>query len=231
MKYVIYLRVSTEQQANSGLGLEAQREKCRNYIPEGSEILEFSDEGFSGALESKKRPALVCAIDSLNKDDILLIANRDRIGRDPIVNAMIEREIEEKKAFLVSASGDFNGNKDPSSVLMRRMVDVFAEYERLIIGVRTRVALSVKKNKNERVGYIPYGYRLCEDGIHLEKDIEEQRKIDLIFSMRNQDISLRKIASEMNSRGEYKRYNKKWNHVSLLHIIRNERARRATTSR
>lgn len=220
MKYVIYLRVSTDQQ---GLGIEAQREICQKYLSNFAmpETVEFYDQGYSGALELDKRPGLLSAIGALCKGDVLLIAKRDRIGRDPIVNAMIERAVDRKKAKLVSASGDTREDNDPSSILMKRMVDAFAEYERLIIGARTKAALQVKKKKNERVGHIPFGYRLCEDGIHIEPDIAEQEALYQIKNLREEQCSLRDIANEMNSRELFNRGGNKWNHVSIYRVMSN----------
>lgn len=220
MKYVIYLRVSTDKQVDSGLGLEAQRNICLSVVPKGSMVLEFADEGFSGALEMEKRPALICALHELQKDDVLLIAKRDRIGRDPIVNAMIERAVERKKAKMMTASGEVRDDNDPTSILMRRMVDAFAEYERLIIGARTKVALAVKKRNNERVGHIPFGFELDEDGIHLRQNSEEQYTLKLMMQHQEDGMSLRSIASQMNF---YKRFNREgpWNHVSLSRVMKN----------
>lgn len=158
MKYIIYLRVSTDQQVNSGLGLEAQRQIYLKLMQNDSQVLEFADEGFSGALEMEKRHALLSALNVLSKDDILIVAKRDRIGRDPIVNAMIERAVERKKARLVSASSDVNDSNDPSSLLMRRMVDAFAEHERLIIGTQTKAAWAVLKKRHQT--YRPYTLRI-----------------------------------------------------------------------
>lgn len=224
MKYVIYLRVSTEQQSESGFGLEAQRDICKKYVQENGnhQTLEFIDEGLSGALSMEKRPNLLKAIDSLNERDIILIAKRDRLGRDIIVNAMIESAIARKKAKLISASGDFRSDDEPTSILMRRMMDAFSEYERLIIGERTRNALQAKKNRNERVGYIPYGFRLHEDGIHLEPDNDEQYNLKLIRRMKIDGKTLREISEEMNF---YKRFNRKgpWNHVSVYRVTKTER--------
>lgn len=220
MKYIIYLRVSTDQQANSGLGLEAQRQICLKLVPNDSQVLEFCDEGYSGALEMEKRPALLSALNILAKDDILLIAKRDRIGRDPIVNAMIERAVERKKARLVSASGDVKDDNDPSSILMRRMVDAFAEYERLIIGARTKAALQVKKKKGERVGYVPYGYRLCIDNVHIEHNDDEQRILAMINEGRKYGLSFRDIATDLNEMKCYNRSGKPWNHVSITRIMK-----------
>ena len=219
MKYIIYLRVSTDQQVNSGLGLEAQRQTCLKLIPKDSQVLEFADEGFSGALEMEKRPALLSALNTLSKDDILLVAKRDRIGRDPIVNAMIERAVERKKAKLISAGGDCNDNNDPSSILMRRMVDAFAEYERLIIGARTKAALAVLKKDGKRTGHIPYGYRLCIDNVHIEEDKDEQYTLKLMRQMQQDGSSLREIANELNF---YNRMNRDgpWNHVSVTRVMK-----------
>jgi len=219
MKYIIYLRVSTDQQVSSGLGLEAQRQICLKLVPNNSHVLEFCDEGYSGALEMEKRPALLSALNILSKDDVLLIAKRDRIGRDPIVNAMIERAVERKKARLVSASGDVNDGKDPSAILMRRMVDAFAEYERLIIGERTKYALSVLKKDGKRTGHIPYGYRLCTDNVHIELDTDEQYTLKLMQQMKSEGNSLREIANQLNF---YKRMNRNgpWNHVSVKRVMK-----------
>lgn len=221
MKYVIYLRVSTDQQTESGLGLEAQREICKKYVLENGnhQSLEFMDEGFSGSLSMEKRPGMLAAIDSLKEGDVLVIAKRDRLGRDIIVNAMIESAIARKKAFLVSANGDFKNDDEPTSILMKRMMDAFSEYERLIIGARTRAALQVKKSRNERVGYIPYGFKLSEDGIHLEEDKDEQYNLKLMKQMKLESTPLRKIADEMNF---FKRFNRKgpWNHVSVKRVMK-----------
>lgn len=222
MKYVIYLRVSTEQQRESGLGMEAQRQMCLAYIAKhGSQsVLEFMDEGFSGSLELDRRPALLESISHLEKGDVLLIAKRDRIGRDPIVNAMIERAVERKKARLVSASGDVNDSNDPSSILMKRMVDAFAEYERLIIGARTKAALQVKKRKGQRIGHIPYGYSLCIDNVHLEHNEDEQIILSLINTGRELGLSYRKIAQDFNEMNILNRQGMKWNHVSITRVMK-----------
>ncbi len=220
MKYVVYLRVSTDIQVQSGLGLEGQRNTCLAYMKNGDEYVEFSDEGFSGALDLDKRPGLMSALNALEADDVLLIATRDRLGRDTIINAMIERAVERKKARIVSASGDFRDDNDPSSVLMRRMMDAFAEYERLIIGARIKVALQIKKTRGERVGYIPYGYRVSEDGKKLEEETREQFILEKMKELRRRGGSFRGICEEMNQVGYLNRYGRPWNHVALQRMIK-----------
>lgn len=219
MKYVIYLRVSTGQQAISGLGLEAQRELCLKKVPKGADVLEFADEGLSGTLDFEKRPALLSAVNCLQKGDIMLIAKRDRIGRDPGVNALIEKAVLRRKATILSASGDFDNNNDPTSILMKRMVDVFAEYECKIIGARTKAALQIKKKNNQRVGHIPYGFQLAEDKIHLLPNEKENENLSLMRQLRGQDYSLRRIAHKLN---ELKKFNRNgiWNHSAVKRVMK-----------
>src|SRR5437016_1706481 len=90
---------------------------------------------------------------------VILVAKRDRLARDPMVAAVAESLAARAGAVVVSADGAGNGD-DPGAVLMRRMVDAFAEYERALIRARTRSALAVKRGRGERISrHVPYGFR------------------------------------------------------------------------
>ena len=222
MHYLAYLRVSTDEQSASGAGLDAQRDACSRYVMQRSAAIdgEFADHGVSGAAGLDKRPALLSAIASLSKGDVLLVAKRDRIGRDPIAVAMIESAVARKGARIVSVAGEGTEGDDPSCVLMRRMVDAFAEYERLIIKSRTKAALQSMKARGERVGHIPYGSRLSADDMHLEADPLEQSILLQIATLQQQGLPLRKIAQELNSRGALNR-GAQWNHVAVSRVSKN----------
>jgi DNA invertase Pin-like site-specific DNA recombinase len=132
--------VSTDKQADSGLGLEAQRAAVnttagRLGLPLASVLV---DAGVSGALSAADRPVLLQAVGALRRGDALLVAKRDRLGRDVIEVALIERMIARRGARVVSAAGEGTDSTDPSGLLMRRLVDSFAEYERQLIGARTK---------------------------------------------------------------------------------------------
>jgi DNA invertase Pin-like site-specific DNA recombinase len=231
MKYVIYLRVSTEQQGESGLGIEAQRAACHKFIRENAlnnneDIIEFKDEGFSGSLDYEQRPGLLNAIAALKKGDILLVAKRDRLGRDVGVNSLIERAVIKKKAKIASAAKDSSYEDDFSSIVMRRMADVFAEIERYMIRGRTKAALQAKKANGERVGRIPYGYKLAEDGKHLEICSEELNLLNQIISLKSQGMSLREIAKDLNSRQLCNRGNR-WTHYAIFRLLKTPQATKA----
>jgi len=131
MKYLIYLRVSTDEQADSQAGLHSQEDSCRGYLRRLStlgEVTVFSDEGVSGAAGLERRPGLLRAINEIKKGDTLIVAKRDRLGRDPIIVAMIESAASRKGARVVSAAGEGTNSDSPADILMRRMIDAFAEY-------------------------------------------------------------------------------------------------------
>lgn len=219
MKYIVYQRVSTEEQADTRNGLNAQLDSCKAYVNRnGGELLSIhSDEGISGATSVDKRPGLLAAIGELGKGDVLIVAKRDRLGRDPLIVAMIEASVNRKGARVISSSGEGTENDDPSSILMRRMVDAFAEYERLIIKSRTKAALQAKKSRGERVGHIPFGSKLAADGKHLEPCDYEQTVLSEISTLKASGLSLREIAQDLNRKGFVNRGGR-WNHVSVSRI-------------
>lgn len=220
MKVYAYLRVSTDQQAESGAGLSAQLNSCQKWaLNQGLEITEvFTEEGISGAAALDKRPILLQAMGLLEKGDVLLIAKRDRLGRDPISVAMIEAGVARKHAKIISVAGEGTENDDPASILMRRMIDAFSEFERNIIRGRTKAAMQAKKARGERVGHIPFGYQLGEEG-KLKKEENEQSILKQISELRKKGLSTRKIAMEMNLRGAFNRGGAQWNHASIHRVM------------
>src|SRR5262245_36387990 len=174
---IAYLRVSPDKQAEPGLCLEAQRASvAATAVRLGLAVRhEFVDAGVSGSLSIADRPVLMQAVGALRRGDVLLVAKRDRLGRDVIAVAMIERLIAKRGARVVSAAGEGTGNEDPSNVLMRRLIDSFSEYERLIIGARTKSALAAKRSRGERVSrFAQFGWAFGANGRLVESSVEQQ---------------------------------------------------------
>jgi DNA invertase Pin-like site-specific DNA recombinase len=216
-------RVSTDEQADSGAGIAAQLDACRTHAERQAWAVggEFVDEGISGASGLDKRPSLLEAIASMGKGDVLLVAKRDRLGRDPIAVAMIEAAVRRKGGRIVSAAGEGTESDDPTSVLMRRIVDAFSEYERLIIKARTKAALQAKKRRGERVGQIPLGHDLADDGRMLVRNDAEQEAIALVLDLRKQGLAMQVISDEMNRRAiPTKRAGCRWHLKTVDRIIR-----------
>lgn len=218
MKVYAYLRVSTDKQVDSGAGLSAQLNSISLYASQKGMLIEsvFSDDGIGGGTETTERPGLTLALEALKKDDILLVAQRDRLARDMDIIRSIEKEIERRKAKLISTAGEGTETHDIKSALIQKtFADLRAQLERMDISDRTRRAMQAKKAKGERVGHIPFGYRLAADGIHIEEDEQEQSIVNQIKELMKQGLSTRKLAEELNARGAFNRGGAKWNHASI----------------
>lgn len=220
-RFIVYRRCSTEEQAERGNGLTAQIDACNTFVQKsgGEVVATFTDQGVSGGSSLEKRLELLAAISQLQSGDILLVSKRDRLCRDPLVMAMIEAAVARKHARIVSVAGEGTENDDPTSILMRRIVDAFSEYERLIIKSRTKAALQAKRDRGERTGHIPFGYRLSADGKHLVIDEQEQAVLDEIRILKSNGLSLRRIADELNNRGVTNRGNT-WNQMSTKRVAK-----------
>lgn len=196
---VAYLRVSTDDQA---LGPEAQRASIRAWAQrEGVELVgEFSDLGVSGAAALDRRPGLLAAVDALERGDLLVVAKRCRLTRDPVAGAMVERLVDRAGGRIVAADGVGEGD-GPEALLLRRMVDAFAEYERALIRGRTRAALAVKAARGERVGGVPYGRQVAADGRTLEANEAEAELVSIVLDLRAAGLSYAAVAAELEKRG------------------------------
>lgn len=218
MATFIYTRVSTQDQADSGAGLNAQRDACRAYAKQQSwEVAgEYVDAGVSGTAPLDKRMGLMTAIGELNKGDVLLVAKRDRLGRDVLLVKMIERMIAKRKASLYALNG--SNEATPEGAFMNSIMDASAAYEVAIIRARTKAALGAKKARGERMGKIPFGFQADTDGVHLVPCETEQRILRQIAELKKAGYSLQRIANTLNHQSLFNRQGNPWNPV-LLHTI------------
>ncbi len=217
-KAIGYLRVSTEEQS---LGPVAQRESLEKWANANNvTLVAVFQEEVSGGAELDKRTQLLAAVDSLKSHGagILIVAKRDRLARDTMLAAMIERLVERAGGTIRSSDGVGNGT-GPESQLLRGMIDLFAQYERALIKSRTKAALAVKKSRGQRTGQIPYGYQLATDGVALQPNQAEQATVTLIFSLRSEGLTLAGIANKLNLDGIPAR-GKKWHTTTITRILK-----------
>jgi site-specific DNA recombinase len=232
-RIVIYLRVSTDEQAESGLGLEAQLAACHAVAHRlGAPVAAIHRDELTGATPLDRRPGLMDAIAAVARGDLLLVAKRDRLARgDAMLTAMIEAAVRRRGGRILSAAGEGTDDDDPASILMRRMIDAFAEYERLIIAARTRAALRAKSARGERAGQVPYGHRLSGEGPRsrkrdlptgLEPDQAEVATIALMVELRATGRSLRAIARELDRRGHRTKNGRPWRQSTVHDVLRRQ---------
>jgi len=215
---IAYLRVSTDEQH---LGPVAQRSAIEAFCArEGLTVTAWHvDHGVSGAAALDKRPALMAAVDNLTPGAVLIVSSRDRLARDTMAAAMIERLAVRAGASIVAASGAGNGDS-PEALLMRRMMDAFAEYERALIRARTTRALAVKKSRGERVGQIPFGFTLADDGVTLTAQPEEQKAMEVIAALRSEGLSVRAITETLNAAYKTAARGKKWHATTVTRLLK-----------
>lgn len=222
-KAIGYLRVSTEDQVNSGLGLEAQRGSILKVAKQMSvNVADFYlDEAVGGAASVDKRLGLMNAIEALRTGDVLIVAKRDRLARDTMLSCWLEKEVQKRGARIISAAGEGTESDEPTAILMRRIVDAFAEYERQVIRARTKAALQAKRKRGEKTGgTLEYGFNLAADGKTLLKNNREQKNIALIVKLRKSGKTLQAISDELHKRSIKSKTNKRWQCQSISNIYK-----------
>ena len=140
---IAYCRVSTEEQAVSGLGLAAQesaiRAECeRRGLPL---VALHTDAGVSG--KSLARPALTAALDALSEGtgSVLMVAKLDRLTRSVHDATGLMLAAEKGGWGLVALDAPVD-TTTPQGAAMAQVLAVFAEMERRLIGERTKAALA-----------------------------------------------------------------------------------------
>lgn len=152
---VAYLRVSTDDQANFGAGLDAQRAAIAAEAARRgwTVIAEYADEGISGGKGLDQRPGLAAAVEAVEAGHagILLAAKVDRISRSVRDTAdLVDRA---RRAGWQLLTCDLNvDTSTPHGEAMLSVMSTFSQLERRLIGQRTREALAVRKAQGVRLG-------------------------------------------------------------------------------
>jgi DNA invertase Pin-like site-specific DNA recombinase len=199
-KFISYLRVSTQRQGRSGLGLEAQQETVANYLNGGKwELVEEVVEVESG--KRNDRPELPRALSLCRVHGAtLLVAKLDRLARNvAFISALMEAGVDFVAVDLPQA------NK-----LTVHIMAAMAEYEAGAISTRTKAALAAAKARGTKLG----GYRWAIETVACKGNAESVKVWAGQASKRASDLmplveaikaegatSLRQIADELNRRG------------------------------
>lgn len=208
---VAYVRVSTEEQANEGVSLEAQEVKVRAYCAlRGLELVELVvDAGVSAGkgLNTRDGGARVLELVKGRKVEAVVAMKLDRLFRDASDCLAVTAAWD--KASVSLHLVDMGGQAvDTSSAMGRFFLTIMAgaaEMERNQIRERTRMAMAHKRSKHELVGAVPYGFTLHDDGVRLVENNAEQLVIREARTLREAGLSLRGIAAALAARGFHAR--------------------------
>jgi DNA invertase Pin-like site-specific DNA recombinase len=235
MKYVIYLRVSTQEQDH-----RTQEQKCLQFLKHQDanpfEYLIYKDK-ITSRKPLLKREGLQGALKSLRKGDILVAMRTDRLARNLHETTCIIHELEMKGADILLIDQPGIKNK-----VLLGLYAGMAEEEGKMIRKRIKDKLDVKRMRNERVSrYIPYGYKLdmessvevntlnrkkvTKPGLLIE-EFREQQVLTLMCRLFDQGYSFRNIALLLNKRGYLNRNEKPFQQMTIYRILlRTGRAR------
>ncbi len=186
MQVLGYVRVSTEEQADSGAGLAAQRAaiaaECERRGWQVVRVLE--DAGYSA--KDLKRPGIREALETLERREAgaLVVAKLDRLSRSMIDFTGVMAKAQKQGWALVALDCAVD-TTTPAGEAMAHMLATFAQFERRLIGQRTREALAAKRAAGVRLGR-PRS---------MPEDVRRE-----IAELRASGMSLRQIADGLNDR-------------------------------
>lgn len=198
MHYVTYLRVSTDRQGKSGLGLDAQRKAVADHVAGKGEIAAEYVEIESG--KKNDRPQLARALAEAKRiGAVLLIAKLDRLARNvAFIANLLEAGVEIAAADMPEAN----------RFLLHVMAAV-AEHEAQVISDRTRAALAAAKASGVvlgwsmpgRAGEQRHAARKGADRNARKADQHAANVLPVIHQIAARGASLRQIADELKARG------------------------------
>ena len=220
LRAAIYLRVSTDEQAASGLGLAAQQERCRALaLAKGWQMTGlYSDEGVSGTLDPKARPeaSRLLADAAAGLVDVVVVLKLDRWARRAEYVHRTLRELDELGVGFTSVSEPV----DTSSAMGKAFIGisaVFAELERNLIAERTRAALAVKRSRGERLGAPRLGLRVAQGVATVDE--AEARTVERIRALRAAGLSLTAIAATLRAEGWATKRGGRWDHSNVRKVL------------
>lgn len=211
MNLTAYLRVSTDRQAEHGLGLDVQRAAITAWAKAHDHRVTMwtADEGVSGSNGLDARVGLAEALDALRTHAVgaLVVYRLDRLARDLVLQEQLLADVWRMGGRVCSTSASEDAYldpegaaDDPSRALVRQILGAVSQYERSMIRLRLR---SGKVRKRASGGFtggqVPLGWR-AEDGA-LVADEAEQEALRRILRLRVEGLSLRGICAVLEAEG------------------------------
>ena len=199
-RFVAYLRVSTQRQGSSGLGLEAQREIIHNYLRDRKPIFEYV-EVESGRKTDKGRPKLKEALSQCRTYGAkLIVAKLDRLARNvSFLSALLDSDVE-----IVFC--DFpQANK-----MVLHILASISQYEAELISTRTKQALAAKKARGCKLGNPEHLMDKHKEAIansnktnrmKAENNPNNKRAIAMLRILAEQGMTLTEMTDKLNKEG------------------------------
>ena len=219
---VAYLRVSTTQQAQDGVSLDAQEAKAKMYAElYDLEVVEFiTDPGVSA--KTLERPGLKKALELLDQGhaEALLVVKLDRLTRSVRdLGWLLDNYFAKKDGPALLCVAEQVDTRSAAGRLVLNVLMSVAQWERETTAERTSSALQHKASIGEYTGgKAPYGWKISSDGVKLDPDPTEQSVIVAAVALRNSGLSLRAVGKELCAKGLLPRSGNSW-HASSIKVV------------
>jgi DNA invertase Pin-like site-specific DNA recombinase len=206
LRAVGYIRVSTAEQASSGLGMEAQRTAITTACTQRGWLLQefFEDAGVSSV--ARHRPGLAAALAAVRagEADAIVVAKLDRLARSTLHAATLFADAAKNNWELIIVDVDASSG---GGRFMRNVMAAAAEYEHELIAARTRDALAAARARGIKLGRPR----------DIEPDVE-----DRIVSLRKRSrLSARAIAKRLESAHVLSpRGSERWHPATITRVLR-----------
>lgn len=227
MDAIGYVRVSTDKQADEGASLDVQCDKVATYCDlHDLELVEiYKDAGATA--KNMDRDGLQSALAALDAGDAdcIIVYKLDRLTRSTRdLCDLLDRFKGDDTPALKSVAESLDTSTAAGRMVVK-MLGVVSEWECETIGERTSQAMQAKVDRGEYTGgKEPFGYMVDEgDGdapAVLVENPEEQQILDEIHQLREEGLSLRKVAAELNRRGVARRNGNDWHHVAVSRVLK-----------
>ncbi len=192
----IYVRVSTQDQAQHGYSLKAQQEALENYSKAlGYAVFKiYKDEGKSA--KNMNRPQMIKMLeDAENKKfSAIFIYKLDRFSRS-VVDAILTIDKLKKWGIDFVSMQDKIETASATGKLMFHMISAFAEFERNMIGDRTKFGMHRKAREGGFITKAPKGYKLQDKKLIIHEEEAEKVK-DLFQEFAETSTSITKLAKK-----------------------------------
>jgi site-specific DNA recombinase len=208
LRCAIYTRKSTEEGLEQEFSsLDAQREAAEAFIQsqrhEGWVALSahYDDGGFTGA--NMERPALKKLLEAVESDavDCVVVYKVDRLSRSLLDFTRMLSLFDQHKVSFVAVTQQFNTSTSLGRLTLNILLS-FAQFERELIGERTRDKMSAARKKGKWAGGWPVlGYDVEAGGGRLVVNAEEAERVRAIFALFEGTGSMRQTLAEIEQRG------------------------------
>jgi len=226
MNIVIYLRVSSEQQAERDLSIPAQREVLWQYADERgwSIVEEYVDEAKSA--KNDARPdfqRMIAAAQQSNRNfDAIVVHKLDRFSRKREDHIIYKALLKKQGVFVLSAT-EPTEPETPHGMLLEGMLEVISEFYN--VNLKHETLKGMRENASQGFhcgGRVPFGYRRVQTGQKVTYGLgtyDKVKLVQLMFQMAAEGHGGKRIARELNQQNIIK--GKRWAPSTVLAILGN----------